>query len=91
METNKQFCPICKAEVTPYPRYPQYVCNDCGDKATDKDGRKVIFGNTDMMGYGCEGIYVDTQEEYPSNTCYIDGHECIAAEARFGGIVIEMK
>ena len=90
MEINKQFCPICNSEVRPYERYPKYVCNDCGNSATDEAGRKVTFGNTDFMGYGCEGFYVDTQEKYPSNICYIDGKACIAAEARFGGIVIEM-
>ena len=91
METTKQFCPICNSEVTPYSRYPKYVCNECFDKATDKDGRKVTFANTHIMGYGCEGIYIDTREKYNSNICYIDGQECEADEARFGGIVIEKK
>lgn len=90
METNKQHCPICKSEVQQNLRYPNYVCNECFDKATDKEGRKVTFGNIDFWG-GCEGIYLDTQEKYNSNICYINGQECIADEARFGGIVIEKK
>lgn len=91
METNKQYCPICNTEVVLYPRYPKYVCNECFNKATDKDGRKVTYENTYFMGYGCKGIYLDTREKYNNNICFIDGYQCIAGEARFGGIVIEKK
>ena len=40
---------------------------------------------------GCEGKYIDTGESYPSTICYAGEHECWAAEARFGGIVIQAK
>lgn len=33
--------------------------------------------------------FLDTQEAYTSHTCFIDGIECFADEARFGGIVIQ--
>jgi hypothetical protein len=91
METNQQFCPICNSEVTYFRRYPKYVCKDCYCKTTDKDGRKVAFGNENIFGMGCVGHYLDTGEKYNSNICYIDGQECVAEEARFGGIVIEKK
>jgi hypothetical protein len=90
MKTDKQLCPICNKDVQPNLRYPKYVCHDCCAKATDKDGRRVIFGNIDMGG-GCEGLYLDTKEKYEDTICYIEGHECIADEARFGGIVIEIR
>lgn len=90
MEINKQNCPICNSEIQHNARYPRYVCNECYHKATDNNGRKVIFGNVSLSG-GCEGIYPDTKEKYKYNICYIEGHECIADEAKFGGIVIEKK
>ncbi|MBB4634786.1 hypothetical protein FHS01_000796 [Longimicrobium terrae] len=41
-----------------------------------------------MFG-GCIGKYVATDEEYPSDLCFIDGVVCRAREARFGGIVVQ--
>jgi hypothetical protein len=41
-------------------------------------------------------LYKDTREPYGGSdygqrhVCYVDGVECFANEARFGGIVIEM-
>jgi hypothetical protein len=40
---------------------------------------------------GCQGMYLDTQEKFDNNICYIQGHKCIADEARFGGVVIQME
>lgn len=81
-------CPICKVDLIPSPRYPNYVCKTCSSKATDKEGRKLDFSNINMSG-GYMAFFVDTNEEYDSHTCYINGFECHAGEARFGGIVIE--
>jgi hypothetical protein len=33
--------------------------------------------------------YTDTKDEYMSADCLIDGIACEAAEARFGGIIIQ--
>jgi hypothetical protein len=85
---QKHNCPICKTELMPFERYPKYVCESCAKKATDANGTKVEFGNTSICG-GFEGYYLDTKEAYNSQTCYIDGIECFAEEARFGGIVIQ--
>ena len=38
-------------------------------------------------GYAAE--YADTGDPYESHECFVDGIECYADEARFGGIVIE--
>ncbi|MEQ8302040.1 MAG: hypothetical protein RIB47_01520 [Cyclobacteriaceae bacterium] len=81
-------CPICKVDLQPNPRYPNYVCTTCADRATDKEGRKLKFSNIDVSG-GYVARFGDTNEAYHSHTCYIDGLECHADEARFGGIVIE--
>ena len=36
-------------------------------------------------------MYLDTQEKFDNNICYIQAHKCIADEARFGGVVIQME
>ncbi|MCJ7650242.1 MAG: hypothetical protein MUP85_16660 [Candidatus Lokiarchaeota archaeon] len=87
---DKHSCPICGKELKPYQRYPNYVCKECSSKAVSKSGRQLIFSNIDFSG-GYIAYYKDTEEEYDSHLCYIDGVECIADEARFGGIVIQVK
>ncbi len=86
MET--QNCPICGAEVDPYPRYPRYVCHKCASLVCSTDGRRLEFYNASLSG-GVVARYADSGEEYPSQECFINGVRCYADEARFGGIVIE--
>jgi hypothetical protein len=81
-------CPICAAPVRHWPRYPRAVCERCEARATDRQGRGLRFLNADFVG-GFRGNYSDTMEAYGSHTCFIDGVECRADEARFGGIVIQ--
>lgn len=84
-----QFCPVCKQAVEVVSlRYPDYVCNDCILSATDKQGREVVFYNSDVFGHGCAGKYRDNGEDYLSNICYIRGIVCEANEAYMGGIVV---
>ncbi|MUG92828.1 hypothetical protein F7734_10360 [Scytonema sp. UIC 10036] len=86
-----QNCPICGTAVQPNPRYTKYVCSNCAKKASDINGRKLVFYNQDFSG-GYIAYYADgeSKEEYKSHDCYIDGIQCWADEARFGGIVIEV-
>ncbi len=88
LDRFKHYCPICHVELELHSRYPNYVCGKCRSKATDKDGRLLSFSNIDFSG-GFQARYNDTQEIYNSHICYINGIECYANEARFGGIVIE--
>jgi len=83
-----QYCPICLAEVTPSQRYPRYLCSDCDAKATDENGRLLVFSNVSLSG-GFVARYADTGEERDSHICFIDGVKCRADEARFGGIIIQ--
>ena len=83
-------CPICDKELSAYERYPNYVCKECNSRAVSKTGRKLIFSNFDFSG-GYIAYYEDTKKKYNSHICFIDGVECIADEARFGGIVIQVK
>lgn len=90
METKTHNCPICKTKLDFNKRYPNYLCYECSEKATDINGRKLAFGNISIGG-GFEAIYIDTKEIYNSHICYVDNIECYADEARFGGIVLEKK
>lgn len=83
-------CPICFAKLQTNARYPNYICNECSKKTTDINGRKLIFSNV-SFSVGYIANYEDTDEEYNSHVCYIDGIKCRADEARFGGIVIEKE
>ncbi|MBE7381836.1 MAG: hypothetical protein F6J95_010550 [Leptolyngbya sp. SIO1E4] len=81
-------CPICASSTPHTARYPQSVCHACYEKACDERDRKLTFSNVSLSG-GFQAIVTDTQAEYLSHICYIDGVQCWADEARFGGIVIE--
>lgn len=89
----KQFCPNCTTETGFQQRYPKSICRKCYSAITDLNGRIVEFFNTEMSGNGCQGYYVGTEqkEKYESELCYINGKEYYAEEARFGGIVIQLK
>lgn len=80
-------CPICSKPVSHWERYPRAVCETCYDKACDAHGRKLSFSNVSIDG-GFNAVVTDTQEEYRSHTCYVEGVKCWADEARFGGIVL---
>lgn len=81
-------CPICRAPLRKVERYPRYVCQSCERAATSRDGRSVSFNNTGLFG-GFAAKYTETGAIYDSDRCWIDGIECVAQEARFGGIVVQ--
>jgi predicted RNA-binding Zn-ribbon protein involved in translation (DUF1610 family) len=87
---EKHACPICGTSLSLYERYPRYVCPKCAEKTCDREGRRVEYRNLSFTG-GCQGYYPDNGEVYPSDTCYIGNRACTAEEARFGGIVIQVK
>ncbi len=88
LEEQHQSCPICQTEVSPSPRYPRYLCDDCYRRATDETGRLLTFSNISFSG-GSVAAYADTGEPRNSHICFVDGVECWADEARFAGIVIQ--
>lgn len=83
-----QHCPICSIEVAENPRYTRYLCPTCASKAVSADGRPLQFHNVDVSG-GYVARYRDTDQEYPSHECFVDGVRCHADEAYMGGIVIQ--
>ncbi len=86
---DKYYCPICSKRLRPIKRYPKYICRECSNNVCDKSGRSLSLSNIDFSG-GLIGYYNDTEEEYNSQYCYIKKTKCIAEEARFGGVVIQI-
>lgn len=87
---QQQTCPVCQSEVEFVARYPDYVCRDCCQRTVDAEGRPLDFFNVDLSGGFC-ARYTDNQQRYESHQCFIDGKQCHADEAHFGGIVIRCK
>lgn len=87
-EIKQQNCPICSAKVAWSESYPNYLCGSCYMRASSEDGRPLTFGNLSING-GFVAFYADTIERYESHKCFVDGIECYADEARFGGVVIQ--
>ncbi len=56
--------------------------------ASDEKGRKLEFNNTDIGG-GFEAVYTNTGKVRKSHVCFVNGIQCWADEARFGGIVVQ--
>jgi hypothetical protein len=48
----------------------------------------LVFSNETFSG-GFIAQYADTGEARDSHVCFVDGVECWADEARFGGIIIQ--
>jgi hypothetical protein len=85
-----QLCPICFAQQAAVRRYPHYLCKECVALAKDESGRQLQFFNEGFSG-GFVAKYVDTGESRNSHACFVNGVQCWADEARFGGIVLQPK
>lgn len=94
----KQYCSNCFAEVHYNPRYPKYICSECSSKTKlDKHGNRVSFSNIGFSGglkIDYEDITGKTIREDDSRDyfeCNIDGKLFFVREARFGGVVLQLK
>lgn len=83
-------CPICRQSIDPNPRYPSYICSECCQRTKSIDGQPLIYTNAGFSG-GIVAQYAGTNRQYDNQFCYIDNIKCEAEEARFGGIVIQIK
>jgi hypothetical protein len=81
-------CPICGAPMTSTSRYPRPLCPACVREATDAGGRPLRFFNT-HLGTGFEARYADDGTPAAGEICFVRGVTCRAAEAYFGGIVVQ--
>ena len=76
LSMSDQHCPVCDESVKPSARYPNYICESCLAGGVEQDG-----ANVDLVDLG-----VYSQVNVP---CVVKGIECIANEARFGGVVVQ--
>ena len=85
---HQQKCPICKSNVFPMARYKNYICEDCIERypPVTEQNELIKFYNQDPSG---GFISVVDGIEGKIQKCFINGIECKAEEARFGGIVIQ--
>ncbi len=73
---NRQYCPICSQEVEANIRYPSYVCNNCLAQGLEVGGQQVSVTELD--------VYRNSKI-----ACTVKGIDCVAIEARFGGVVVQ--
>ena len=85
---RKGKCPICSKSVVYQDRYPNALCGTCMASAVDKDGRHLNFYNTHVSG-GLAGEYIDTEEPYFEDHCFVNGIRCLVEERYLGGIIMQ--
>ena len=85
---QKGKCPIFGEEITFQPRYPKAICATCMASAVDKDGRHLNFYNTHISG-GLAGEYIDTEEPYFEDHCFVSNIRCLVEERYLGGIIMQ--
>ncbi|WP_181787697.1 hypothetical protein [Streptomyces phytophilus] len=88
---------LCPHDGAPRPRshrYPQALCNACGDRSTDLAGRPIEMYNVSMSG-GFKALHADDGTQCDQVTAdgqvLIDGVRYRAGEAYMGGIVVQPK
>jgi hypothetical protein len=73
------------------------VCSACRDRATDRDGRRIVGYHEGMAG-GLIVFYAESPggpqseiagEVLETGRCWIDGIACTIEGARFGGVVVQ--
>lgn len=80
-------CPICSQRMPACARYPAYVCAACTEHAVDADGKPLIYVSAGVMG----GLSARGIEEDGMVDCYIAGVPCLVSEAKFGGLVMQVR
>lgn len=89
---GEQVCPLCGTRGRPVERYPDHVCDWCAAWATDAAGRPVDLFNASFAG-GYTARYADGTTASPevlAGEVRVDGRPLRAAEARFGGVVVQL-
>ncbi|HLK90649.1 MAG TPA: hypothetical protein VKZ18_12180 [Polyangia bacterium] len=81
-------CPVCGAPARASAHHPRRLCPACVAEATDADGRRLVFGNSDLSG-GLLAKYADTGETHAGDQCFVRGVPCRAEERRLGGFVVQ--
>lgn len=88
-------CPLCGRPTDDWERYRDSICVRCETRAVDEQGRPMRFGNESLLGTGFVAEVEEGGEWRPVEAgfqapCFVDGRRCVAAEHRFGGIVVQL-
>lgn len=84
-----EMCPVCGGEGRGSISYPAAICRDCEARLVDWAGQPVDVTSTSFLGTGIQvsnGEDVVVDDDTP---IFVDGIECWAREARFGGVVVQ--
>ena len=89
-QPQQTICPICNTSILYFQRYPKYLCQNCVRLAVDSDNNAVKFGNVNESG-GFISIHMVGEQKIKreDHKCWVKGIECVASEAKFGGIVVQ--
>ena len=96
---NEVECPGCEQFIEYFGRYPNYLCSDCVGKLVTAAEAPVRFFNIGPLGTGLEArlfnpatgqFDIEDPESSRTGHCYLYGALCIAEEARFGGVVVQL-
>ena len=82
-------CPICGTPQKANPRYPHYVCRECAADVRDEEGAALAIDNANSVD-GISVTYRASGEERESRVCFIRGFRCVARQAHFGGVVLQV-
>ena len=84
-------CPGCGTAMPVSERYPNTICDRHDNECYDTDGNPVVHANAGAWGgfvsrHIVDGVTVDRCDP----GCYVRDRKCIAAEHRFGGVVVQL-
>jgi hypothetical protein len=82
-----QFCSNCRERVYYYPRYPKHACRNCVNLIKDEFGNELDYRTTHELLVHKLCLKSNQKEV----KIFIRTNEYWAEEARFGGIVHQMK
>jgi len=80
-------CPTCDKTIQLIPRYPNAICNECGELAVTSKDEPIDFKNEGPFG---GFISIINGKEGEEHECFVNGKKCWAEEGRFGFIVISV-
>ena len=90
-EEQDGLCPHDGAPVPRVDRYPGALCTDCVQRVTDAGGRAVRLSNGALSG-GFQVVHLDDgsrcEQVERDGAVLVDDVPYVAAEARFGGVVV---
>ena len=86
-----QFCSNCKERVLYNPRYPNHACRKCVDMIRDSNGNKLDYRDIHKLKYEENGFKVLLKQGEEEVKIFIEQIEYLASEAKFGGIVHQIK